>query len=168
MGLREQLNENPRITTGITVGIIVVMLALLLWPRGNGRGLGGGSSSPQTFFTIDDGHTWFPDDAKNIPPFKKDGKDAVLAIVYRCGGKTFVNHMQRYTPDAQKKLQAIYAKGDAGGANDPSIIEPIREAGLEVKSPDGKEWVKASDPKGKDVMKPKCSGDGADLQVVVP
>ena len=168
MGLREQLNENPRITTGITVGIIVVMLALLLWPRGGGgRGIGG-SSSPQTFFTIDDGHTWFPDDAKKIPPFKKDGKDAVLAIVYRCGGKTFVNHMQRYTPDAQKKLEAIYAKGDAAGANDPSIIGPIREAGMEVKSPDGKDWVKMTDPKAQDVVKPKCAGDGSDLEVVVP
>ena len=168
MGLREQLNENPRITTGITVAIIVVMLALLLWPRG-GRGRGfGGPTTAQTFFTIDDGKTWFPDDAKKLPPFKKDGKDAVRAVVYRCGGKEFVNHMERFTVDAQKKLEAVYAKGDAAGANDPSVIGPIREAGMEVKSPDGKDWVKIADPKAQEVMKPKCPGDGADLQVVTP
>jgi hypothetical protein len=169
MGLREQLNDNPRITTGITVVIIVVVLAWLLWPRGGGGAAGGGGgASVRAFYTSDDGKTWFPDDARKLPPFKKDGKDAVRAIVFRCGGKTFVNHMERYTADTQKKLETIYAKGDAGGANDPSLIGPIREEGLEVKSPDGKDWVKLSDAKAQQVMKPKCPGDGADLVVVQP
>ena len=167
MGLREQLNENPRITTGITVGIIVVMLAWLLWPSGGGMA-GGGGGGTQLFFTIDDGKTYFPDDAKKLPPFKKDGKDAVRAVVYKCGGKTFVNHMERYTPEAQKKLEAIYAKGTSAGANDPTFIAPIREGGLEVKAPAGKDWVKLSDPKAQEIMKPKCAGDGSDLVVVQP
>jgi len=169
MGLRETLNENPRVTTGITVGIIVVVLALILWPRGNGVA-GGGPGRPvssQVFYTNDDGKTWFPDDPKKIPPFKKDDKEAVRALVYKCGGKTFVNHMERYTPEGQKKLAAIYAKGDAA-MNDPAMAEPSNEGTMEVKSPGDKEWVKVTDPRAQAVMKAKCPGDGSDMEVLRP
>jgi len=169
MGIRETLNENPRITTGITVGLIVVVLAWLLWPRGGDAGGGGGGTgvTAQTFFTTDDGKTWFADDAQKVPPFKKDNKDAVRAVVYKCGGKTFVNHLERYTAEAHQKLTAVYAKGGAD-ANDPTMVEPLREGGLEVKAPDGKEWVKVTDPKAAAVMQPKCPDGGADLEIVVP
>ena len=167
MGLRETLNENPRITTGITVGIIVVVLAWILWPSAGGVGGGGGGVVSEAFYTIDDGKNYFADDATKIPPFKKDDKDAVRAVVYKCGGKTFVNHLERYTPDAQQKLTAIYTKGGPE-ATDPSLLEPIRDSGLEVKSPGDKEWVKVTDPKAQAVLKPKCPGDGADLERVMP
>src|SRR5687768_16389120 len=120
MGLRETLNENPRITTGLTVALIVVVLAWLLWPSGGGTGgggaggTGGGGGTTQLFYSTDDGKTWFPDDAAKIPPFKKDGKDAVRAVVYKCDGKTFVNHLERYTPEAQKQMAA--ASNKSGGA----------------------------------------------------
>ena len=166
MGLRETLNENPRITTGVTVGIIVVILALILWPSGGG-GAGGGAIATKAFYTIDDGKTWFADDSKKVPPFKKDGKDAYRAIVYKCGGKTFVNHMERFTPDAQKKLEALYAKGGAI-ANDPSMVGPINDAGLEVKAPGGKEWVKMIDPKAASVMRPNCPDGATDIENVMP
>ncbi len=170
MGLRETLNENPRITTGITVAIFVRVLAWILWPRGgaaSGGGGGGGGVVTQMFYTIDDGKTWFADDAKKIPPFTKDGKDAVRAAVYQCDGKTFVNHMERYTPEGQKQLAALYAKGDGAAATDPSAFEAANETGLEVKSPGDKEWVKITSPKAPAVMKPKCA-EGGELRVVRP
>lgn len=168
MGLRETLNENPRITTGITVAIIVVVLAWLLWPRGGGAGTGGGGGggvATQLFYTTDDGKTWFPDDARKVPPFKKDNKDAVRAVVYKCGGKTFANHLERYGPEAQKQLEALYAKD---GGSDELAAATIAETGLEVKSPGDKEWVKIMDPRSQAVVKPKCTGDGSDLEVVRP
>ena len=166
MGLREKLNENPRITTGITVAMIVIVLAWLLWPRGGGAAAGGGGGGGgQLFYTADDGKTWFPDDANKIPPFKKDGQDAFRAVVYKCGGKTFVNHMERYSPEGQKQLAAAQAKG---GASSMASLAPIAETALEVKSPGDKEWVKITDPKAQQIMKPKCSGDGSDLEVVRP
>ena len=168
MGLRETLNENPRITTGVTVVLIVIVLAWLLWPRG---GDGGASAvaaggAAQIFYTADDGQTWFPDDASKIPPFKKDGKDAVRAEVYKCGGKTFVNHLVRYTPEGQKQLAAAAAaaKSKSGGMS----LNPVGETEMEVKSPGDKAWVKISDKKAQEIMKPKCSGDGSDLEVVKP
>jgi hypothetical protein len=163
MGLRETLNENPRITTGITVALIVVVLAWLLWPRsGDGVAGGGTGGAGQIFFTADDGKTWFPDEANKIPPFKKDEQDAVRAEVYKCGGKTFVNHMVRYTPEGQKQLAAAQSK--SGGAS----LNPVGETEMEVKSPGDKAWVKITDKKAQEIMKPKCSGDGSDLEVVRP
>jgi hypothetical protein len=168
MGIREQLNENPRITTGITAAIIVIVLAWLLWPRGAGAPGGGGGTggAGQLFYTTDDGKTWFPDDAQKIPPFKKDGQDAVRAVVYKCGGKTFVNHMERYTPEGQKQLAAAQAKSGSDAA--AALMTPVAETAMEVKSPGDKEWVKINDPKAPQVLKPKCSGDGSDLEVVRP
>jgi hypothetical protein len=171
MGLREQLNENPRITTGITVGIIVLVLGWMAWtwlrPAAGGGGTGGGTGSSQQFYTVDDGKKWFADDARKVPPFKKDNQDAVRAIVYKCDGKEFVNHMERYTPAAQKKMEALLAKGTSA-TSDPMEIDTIRATGMEVKSPGDPTWVKITDPKAQDVIKPKCSGDGADLEIVRP
>ena len=169
MGLREKLNDNPRITTGVTIALIVVVLAWLLWPSGGGgaagAGGGGGGGTAQLFYTTDDGQTWFPDDAAKVPPFKKDGKDAVRAVVYKCGGKTFVNHMERYTPEAQKQLAA---NPKPAGGSSSMLPNAAEETGLEVKSPGDKQWVKITDAKAQEVRKPKCSGDGSDLEVVRP
>jgi hypothetical protein len=168
MGIRETLNENPRITTGMTVAIIVVVLAWLLWPRGGGAGGGPGgglTDAGQLFYTTDDGKTWFADDANKIPPFKKDGKEAVRAEVYKCGGKTFVNHMVRYSPEGQKQLAAAQAKAGSGGS---ALLTPVGETEMEVKSPGDAQWVKIADSRAQQVMKPKCSGDGSDLEVVKP
>lgn len=169
MGLREQMNENPRVTTGITIAIIVLVLAWMGWSWLRPGGVGGGSNAgTQAFYTVD-GKEWFADDAKKVPPFKKDGQEAYRAIVYKCGGKTFINHMERYTPEAQKRMEALAAKGDAATVGgDMSGAEMIRATGLEVKSPDGKDWVKISDPKAQAVMQPKCEGGGADLELVMP
>ena len=167
MGLRETLNENPRLTTGLTIGLIVVVLLIILW---NSFGSGGGAradsehATKQVFFTDDDGKTWFPDDGKKVPPFSHGGKDAVRAYVYRCGGKTFVNHMERYTADGKKKLEGVYASGKP--INDPTVMESIQVTGMEVKSPGDAAWVKASDPKAAAIMQPKCSGNY--LEVVTP
>ena len=167
MGLRETLNENPRLTTGLTAGMIGVVLLYILWSAFGGGGtarsdIAGGKG--QIFFTDDDGKTWFPDDAKKVPPFQHNGKEAVRAYVYKCGGKTFVNHMERYTPVGKKKLEAVYASGKP--INDPTVMDSIQATGMEVKSPGDAAWVKATDPKAPSVMQPKCAG--GDLEVVTP
>ncbi|MEA2711618.1 MAG: hypothetical protein QOF78_4219 [Phycisphaerales bacterium] len=165
MGLRETLNENPRIVTGITVGIIVVVLAVILWPSGGAGGSGGGGGSSQAFFTIDDGKNYFPDDAKKVPPFQKDGKEAVRAVVYQCGGaggKPFVNHLIRYTPDGKKRLESAAVAGKSA-AQDPTVIEE-----MEVKPVGGKEWMKMTDPKANAAIQPKCPNGGTDAVEVGP
>ena len=153
MGLRETLNENPRLTTGLTAGIIVIVLAFILWPSGGGGGGGAGTRDSEIYFSIDDGKSWFADSARKVPPFQKDGKEAVRARVFKSGGKDAVNHLERYTPDAAKKLQALY---DANKPmNDPTLFEQITQNGLEVKKPGDAKWTKMSDPNVGKIVAPK-------------
>jgi hypothetical protein len=162
VGLRETLNNNSKITTGVTIALIVVVLGYIIY-AGTGHGPGG-SPAPakdRVFYTDDDGATWFADDATKIPPFDHNGKQAVRARVYRCGGKTFVNHVERYTPEVQKRLQQAQARSAGGGD-----VVAAEVAGIEIKSPGEERWVNANDPAATKIMHPKCSG--GDLELVLP
>ena len=165
MGIRETLNENPRLTTGVTAGIIAVTLIWIIWSNLGGGGAATINDGGQVFFTDDDGKSWFADDAKKVPPFDHNGKEAFRAHVYKCDGKTFVNHMERYTPAAKKKMEEIMAKPEA--MNDPTVMESIQSVGLEFKSPGQPNWVKMTDPKLGEVLKPKCSNP-SDVEQVLP
>ena len=163
MGLREKLNDNPNIATGITIAVIVIVVGFIVYST-MGRGPSGGPPpvGNRVFFTVDDGATWFAEDATKIPPFDHNGKQAVRAKVYRCDGKTFVNHMERYTPEAQKRLQQAYARA----VNEADVMPP-EASGVEVKSPGGGEqWVLATDPRAAKIIAPKCAS--GDLEIVVP
>jgi hypothetical protein len=142
VGLRETLNENPRYVTISTAALIVIVLAWLLWPSGGSGTAPGTTGAAQVYFSDDDGKTWFPDDVTKIPPFDHGGKQAVRARVYQAGGKKFVQHLERYTPDAQKKVADLYAKGKR--MNDPTLFLQIQHEGMEVKLPGDKEWTKMS------------------------
>jgi hypothetical protein len=155
VGIRETLNQNPRLTTALTIGIIVVVLGFLAWQIWGGATTPGSAGGPATkrWFTDDDGKTWFAGDFKKVAPIQHNGKEAVEALVYKCDGKTFVNHMIRYTPEGKKRMEALLG---GGGLADPAGAGAI-ETEMEVKSPGEKEWVKANSPKANDVRKPKCS-----------
>ncbi|WP_428939559.1 hypothetical protein [Fontivita pretiosa] len=147
MGIRETLNQNPAFTTGATALIILVALGIIVYQL-----VGGGDNTAEftagkAYFTIDDGKTWFADDASKLPPFEHQGKPAYLAFVYTYdGGKTkFVAYLQRYTPEAKKRIEEARAKGPAG---ELASVEAL--SGIEVKLPgtgdDPKNWVKRTDP----------------------
>ena len=55
MGIRESLNKNPAITTGATIGIIVIALIFILYQ------IFGGDGAPkpitEMYYTVDDGAT---------------------------------------------------------------------------------------------------------------
>ena len=162
MGIREKLNENPNITTGITIAVIVMVVGFIVYST-MGRGPSGGPPPVENraFYTVDDGATWFAEDATKVPPFDHNGKQAVRAKVYRCDGKTFVNHMERYTPDAQKRLQQAYARA----VNEADVPLPDASA-TEVKSPGEGQWVLATDPRAVKIIAPKCAS--GNLEMVVP
>ncbi len=155
MGIRETLNQNPRLTTGLTIGIIVIVVALLAWQiwGGSPGGDSVGGATNKRWFSDDDGKTWFTDDFKKVGPIQHNGKEAYEAVVYRCDGKTFVNHLIRYTPEGKKRMETILS---TPGPSDPTAAQSI-ETEIEVKSPGEKDWVKANSPKASDVRKPKCT-----------
>jgi hypothetical protein len=111
VGIRETLNKNPTYTAAGTAAIILLALLFIMWQACGGIGGGGGAAAGQAFYSIDDGKNFFVDEAGKIPPFKKDGKDAVRAHVFTCdGGKTkFVGYLESYSPQDKKIMEDTIA-----------------------------------------------------------
>ena len=169
MSLREVMNKNPGITTGVNARIIVLALLAIIWSNWGGSGaVGAGGGVGKSFFSDDDGATWFPDDASKIPPFKHNGKDAYRAYVFQCkGGKPFVQYLERYTPQAQAKLEANRKKKSP----DVGLLEGINYDGLEVKKAKApaEKWVKQTSPTFVQITQPKCpDGDSTQIIAVIP
>src|SRR5687768_1133376 len=130
MGVRETINEKPRLVAGIAAGVVVIACAFIALRMSNA---GPGEPSDKAFFTTDDGKTWFVDEATKISPFQRDGKEAVRAYVFDCNGKPFVNHVERYTADGRKAVETALAAKGAGQPAD--VAGQLRLSGAEVKKP---------------------------------
>jgi len=171
MGIRETLNQNPGITTAGTAGIILVALGFIVYQL-----MGSGSPKIQTesYYTIDDGKTWFADDINKVAPFIHQGKEAVRIFIFSCdGGKTkFVPYLQKYSDEAKKKLEASREGANARPNFPPDFVlqEEIQMTGTLVKRPGDDKWVKQMDPASVDVTEIKCPDGGKmeNLEPVLP
>ena len=107
MTLRETINRNPKQASIIAASLIGVALLFIIWYNCTGTAAGSGKS----YYSIDDGQTFFEDDSKKIPPFKHEGKDAVRAHVFTCdGGATkFVGYLEMYNPQDKKLMEDALA-----------------------------------------------------------
>ncbi|WP_428937941.1 hypothetical protein [Fontivita pretiosa] len=165
MGIRDSMNQHPKVTAAV-VGIILlaalgVLIAQLL-SSDTGMAAPEGGSEPKAWYTVDDGKTFFADSALKIPPFEHEGK-----IAYRCqvwtydGGKTkFVSHLERYPEAVKKKLESMDRK-------DPGAVFELRM--IEVKRPGTGDngWVSIDSPAAAQIMTPQVPpGKEADLQLV--
>jgi hypothetical protein len=166
VGIRETLNKNPSITTGVTIGIIVVALIAIIYQaffygRPN-------LSPPRSFYSTDDGKTWFDAEADKIPPFDHNGAQAVRVFVFRCGekGTPFVGYMERYTPEAAKKMAEL---STAGSTDDPMVMEQLQMTGVEIKKPGDAKWYLRNTPAAERIMDVKCpDGSTTGLEPVSP
>lgn len=127
MGLRQTMNENPVVTSAVVGVITLAALAFLVKTACGSRGTGTGGAEKE-FFTFDEGKTYFVDDAKNLPPFQKDGKTALRARVFKCGGKEMVLLLEQYPPDVKARMEA----GETG---------MVIAQGLEVRKVSDKKWA---------------------------
>ncbi len=95
------------------------------------------------FYSDDDGKTYFKDSIYKFAPWDHDGRVANIAIVATDGKQTFVTILERFTPDAKKKLQEAYeANSDApykiiGLMASPQIIY----GGMEFSLPGSGKWT---------------------------
>ena len=142
MGLREKLNENPAITTGATIVIIVIAVGFIIYSAlpSSGRKI-----PKQAFFSVDDGATWFVDDVKKTAPFDKDGKPAMLAHVFKCGDKEFVAYMERFNPAAKAQLEALGPPPSPPSMEYSQKRSMLMQSGLEYKKPKGDKWYRMND-----------------------
>jgi hypothetical protein len=164
MEIREKLEENQK-TLAIVVGVLVVvaiLVAFLTMRSGRGGGFGG-SAEAKLFYTVDDGKTWFEDDATKLPPFDHEGKTAVRVQVYKCGenGQPFAGYLQRIDDAAHKSAEAARAAGKP-----QQEIEAIWQNSVEVKRPGETRWVSIRDRASEAIMVPKCP-DGKTIPVAV-
>jgi hypothetical protein len=152
MGVRERLNDNPRVAVGVAAAILVVTCTVVALQF---SGASTGEPSASAFFTTDDGQTWFVDDATKLAPFQRDGKEAVRAYVFECNGTPFVNHLERFTPDGRKAAEA--AIGAKGSEQATPVAGQLRLSGAEIKKPGAKQWTPLSDmSKAGPILRPKC------------
>jgi hypothetical protein len=171
MGIRETLNQNPSITTGTTIGVIVLALAFIVYQLFSSGD--GGSTVTQMYYTSDDGKTYFADEVTKAAPFDHDGQQAVRAYVYSCEGSSteFVAYLERLTAEGKKKLEDARAKSAAGGSGnvDAQLLMLQSTLALEVKKPGDAKWVNSNSPEGEKIRRVTCpDGKGESPTIVLP
>jgi hypothetical protein len=143
MGVREKINS-ARTMGFVVAGVLLVVaasqIAFFFHPH---RRL----STDETYYTDDDGQTYFKDSIYKFPPFDHDGKQANMAVLYSSDsfGK-FVAYQVRFKPAAQKELQDLYDKAQKGDCplmdvNGLMTNPRIGVAGEEVKMRGSDKWI---------------------------
>lgn len=160
MGIRQTMNENPKLAVGVTAGLILIAIIIIVWELASSRSGAPTANFNQAFYSDDDGKTYFADEVSKIPPFPHNGKQAVKAVVFKCkDGKPFVAHLERYTEEGKKRLEETKQRSS-------------RVAGMmmmEVKKPGQANWVRVGgDSKAwSDIMRVTCP-DGSTPEPVLP
>jgi hypothetical protein len=161
MGVRETVNQRPGIVIACAAAVIVIALVVALMPSSATPSKG---AAAQDWYTIDDGKSWFADDAGKFPPYEYKGKTAYRCRVWTCDdGKTkFVSHLERFTAEAKRKLETTPPQ-DAGSSLESRMIE--------VKRPltGDQGWVSIRSPRAESIVTPKCaSGQQDNLRPILP
>lgn len=112
-----------------------------------------------TYFSDDDGKTWFKDSSYNIAPFDHNGKTAVIAKIfnYDDGSKEFCAYLTEYTPSAKKRLEAALADAQSKGLPPNSVglfhDHDFLVKAMQVKLPGANNpWLSYSDPRANQVF----------------
>jgi hypothetical protein len=169
MGIVDTMRQKKGAMTGAAIGFVflaAVSMAYQLWPQKH-------YSSTLTYFSDDDGNTWFLDSVDNVPPYDHDGKQAVRAVIYSYdnGSKKFCGYLMRFGPSVEKSVQAAIV---AGAKKQPpetpqGIMNGIEfNASWEVKKPNSTDpWFRITSPKAQEALQVK-SPDGSILDSVLP
>jgi len=133
----------------------VVAAAVIYWQY-RPVSAGPNADTGKIHFTTDDGATWFADSVDKYPQFKKDGKDAYRANVYRdADGKEFVAYLERRaTPSS---AEAAAEEAAASLTPEQRAMDPtaVLSPGTEVKRPGDKTWYRDTDPRAQQIMRPR-------------
>lgn len=108
----------------------------------------GGVPGLQTeqYYTDDDGRTTFTGDINLLAPFDHNGKQAVKAHVFKCGDKTIVAFLSRYSAGAKSILETHRAALAKNPNEPPPTLGAAMGAArdLEFKFPGKSEWTKTA------------------------
>jgi hypothetical protein len=172
MSVREAINSRKSVGIAISILFLIVAAVILAYSMLPAHRIKG----DKTFFTDDDGQTWFLDFVYLTPPFDHNGKTAVRAMIYSYdhGNRTFCAYLMRYTPDAKKRLDDAIAQAASAGKSPSSVglftDRELNSSGVEVKAPGpGNSWVVRGTPAGADAMNAGLSAHADDTSdLVIP
>lgn len=136
---------------GAALVLVVLAVGYAFWATGTETP----ATTNQAYFTVDDGNTWFLDDATKVAPFDKDGKQAVKAVLYESadGKRQFVAFLQRMSPQAMTEIKQY----QSGKATPDSMAQMRLSESVELKRPGEVKWLprdtfnrtfKLADPSG--------------------
>ena len=167
MGMYVTMQQHPKFSLAVLAAAVVAVIAwVVVYAR----------SAPPTnvevsgtaWFSTDDGQTCFKDDQYKVPPFDHRGRPACRAYVFTCdsGKTTFVAYLERYTPEAQRRLKEMRASKHPPEFGE---IQRIVNGGVEVKKPGAGQWTKTTDPQAIKIRQPSCPDKpGVRPQPVLP
>jgi hypothetical protein len=163
--VRQVLERHQKIVVGIVCMVIVGAIAAIYAqvrpaPHPNVN---------LTYYSDDDGTTWFEGPIFKITPFDHDGREAVGAMIYRANGRKYVGYLTRFSKKGTEIFQRLQPKA-AGGANSVSILAPMfADMTLqEVKLPGpGHPWVNMRSMEARPIVTPPNSPSG-DVEIVDP
>ena len=131
MAIRELLERHRQ---GFTIGGVVVtllMIGVIFYET-----YGGGPSVGDSFFTADDGRTWFTESATQISPFDYHGGQAVRCFVFRTpSGTEFVAYEEKVSDE----VLAIMNPKKAPAAAKPKMMT-TGMGGMLIKKPGEANW----------------------------
>jgi hypothetical protein len=153
MDIRKAIQGKPVVGIAITVVLLAIsgmILARQYWPEKR-------ANLSETYFTDDDGNTWFADSAYLVPPFDHNGRTAVFAQVfsYDNGSKKYCAYESKFTDKAKERLEAALAEAQKNN-QPPSSVSLYRDRTfmsqeILVKQPGSEKWIPMADPQANSV-----------------
>jgi hypothetical protein len=148
-------------TAMIVVPLAVLCLAITLWRLSAGANPSGAVA--KTYYSDDDGATWFIDSGNRIMPFDHHGKPAVGAALFvDAKGKQVVGYLIRHSAAAREAFKRAKA---AGRGIESVNVQPMLEA-KRPRSPSAR-WIPDVDPEFVTVTHP-INPDGSPMRPAHP
>ena len=157
MGIRETLNENPKLAA---IGTVIIMAGSLIYigmryfhPHPSA------SQVPsKSYYCNEDGSELFIDSAANIPPFDHNGKTAVRAFLFKTAdGRVFIQRLEKFDDTSKERIHEQIIKNGMPAMQ----LRQMYPQGIMVKRPSDKEWLQANSPAAAELMIAKSPWDGS-------
>jgi len=148
MSIRATIDRHKRTSTIVAIVVAIGAIGLIIWQRSPSRP---NTEITGSYYTTDDGASWFVDDFDKVVPFDHNGSPAYRLMFYKCGdnGTPTPVFMERYPDAVGKKLSAMLAMPpeQRDGAQMMDIGNRV-----EVKRPGEAKWYSILSPQGQKIF----------------
>jgi hypothetical protein len=163
VAIREAINKRPGIAAGAAVAL-AIGFCIYSYLESSTR-VPRIHIPTQSYYTDDDGATYYADDIKIVPPYLHNGKTAVRAYVFKCkDGTPFVAYLEAFTPDSKKIMESALANLNIV----PPLVMKARMEGCLLKTPltGDMKWLRPEAPGYDKIAQVHCPDGGSDEDVV--